>query len=627
MSVSLAVLWDRYLAYADRQDAEPVLDAQTRRDVKELLDAPMSVAEIFTVASVCWLRLQLLPPDRRQWDVTVALSAFASLAENDGDLVPRELVAWLNEMDGPHAVELDRLRALPPSADATPLQHAMIGEILLHDAVHDADQAALVRSAKHLTDAAMGVSPGHPAASAVHANAALAYATLYERYGAAGDGDAALGAARLAVEAAVTGEDQFIGRLRLGLVQQLRYDRTGHPADLAEAVEANLLALRAVPEGHPARGGLLSNLSVMTRLWFELDGQRDRLDQAISFGRAGAREAVGTADEPGALSNCGLALRLAFNVTQADEYLEEAIDRFRRVLEIAPLSTNLAGWTSNLCTSLIVRFQRHNEQADIEEAVSTARRALEASRPGHLHHAAILANLAGALASAGEDALDEAITISRKAIEAAADDSGHLVHTTSQLGTLVLRRFERCGHRADIEEAVAALSATLHQGVPHDLRVQVMDRLAQAHIHRFPVTGDPAELSTAAELWSGVAEDLAAPTRQRLAAARGWANIAYLAGQPTAVAYTLAVDLLPRLAWRGLTREQREYQLEAGAGLAGEAAAALLPGDPGEALRRAEAGRAVLWSQTLETRTDLAALRARSPEVADRVAALMAALG
>jgi hypothetical protein len=86
-----------------------------------------------------------------------------------------------------------------------------------------------------------------------------------------------------------------------------------------------------------------------------------------------------------------------------------------------------------------------------------------------------------------------------------------------------------------------------------------------------------------------------------------------------------AVLLLPEVAPRQLRRGDQQYAIGRLAGLAGDAAALALADPAGtsrqrarRALRLLEAGRAVLLSQALDTRSDLTDLRQRHPDLATR---------
>ena len=90
-------------------------------------------------------------------------------------------------------------------------------------------------------------------------------------------------------------------------------------------------------------------------------------------------------------------------------------------------------------------------------------------------------------------------------------------------------------------------------------------------------------------------------------------------GQAAAVdAYTAAVNLVPLLAWRGISLRDQQHQLyENTASLARDAAACAVAASRLDlAVELLEAGRGVYWSQLLSTRTDLTALQQAAPEFA-----------
>ena len=134
-----------------------------------------------------------------------------------------------------------------------------------------------------------------------------------------------------------------------------------------------------------------------------------------------------------------------------------------------------------------------------------------------------------------------------------------------------------------------------------------------------------AELAAAIRSWRAGALAAGSPPTLRLACARQWAELA--AAQRdwdlAAEAYDHAVALLPLTSWRGLGRADQEYGLRRQAPVASDAAAAFLgAGQPGSAVAQLESGRAVLWTQQLDMRDSVAALRTSQPALAaslDRV--------
>lgn len=77
------------------------------------------------------------------------------------------------------------------------------------------------------------------------------------------------------------------------------------------------------------------------------------------------------------------------------------------------------------------------------------------------------------------------------------------------------------------------------------------------------------------------------------------------------------------VAWRGIGRTGQERQLIEAKGVGAEAAAlATAAGRPGVAVVLTEQARAVLWTQLLDMRTELSALRRTVPTVAARLSEL-----
>jgi hypothetical protein len=80
-------------------------------------------------------------------------------------------------------------------------------------------------------------------------------------------------------------------------------------------------------------------------------------------------------------------------------------------------------------------------------------------------------------------------------------------------------------------------------------------------------------------------------------------------------------------AWHGLPRGAQEEHLSQWVGVASRAAATALDADqPETAVELLEQGRGVLWSQLLDSRTDVAALAEAAPELAQRLQAVRAGL-
>ncbi|KAJ7464038.1 CHAT domain-containing protein [Mycena latifolia] len=85
-------------------------------------------------------------------------------------------------------------------------------------------------------------------------------------------------------------------------------------------------------------------------------------------------------------------------------------------------------------------------------------------------------------------------------------------------------------------------------------------------------------------------------------------------------AYSVALDLLPELAWLGLSIPDRHHHLRKAEKVVRDAAAAaIISGEYATAVEWLEQGRSVIWSQFLDLRTPLDALKHEHPDLADRL--------
>jgi hypothetical protein len=139
---------------------------------------------------------------------------------------------------------------------------------------------------------------------------------------------------------------------------------------------------------------------------------------------------------------------------------------------------------------------------------------------------------------------------------------------------------------------------------------------------RHQISDDDADLDEALRRWREAGATAAARPWIRLTASRRAADLAAQTGRwpQASAAFGTAIELLPVVAWIGLTRGAREEHLRECGGLAPDTtAAALVLAEPRLALARAEEGRSVLWAQALNMRTDLSDLALVDAGIAARL--------
>ena len=525
-----------------------------------------------------------------------------------------------------------------------------------------------------LTDAVASTDPGSPARPAILSVRGTARMARFEAIGDPADLDQAVSDCRAAVAAQGTPDHMSLGNL--SKAQLRHYQQTGDLAELDEAVKTARDALTVTPPGHPDYASHLAAVSNLLRLRFWQSGSMPDLEEAVEKARA----ALATAPaDPGTRSTCLEMLGGAFHARYwrtgnlAD--LDQAIDGLRDSVAATPV-----GWKkrlsiqANLGLVLRLRASRTGSLADLDEAVSALRGALAGMGPGDRLRPLYLSELGAAFLSRFDEAgrpddvgqgiqclslavaatavgqpgrgsrlgnlssaiqlrfrqtgnmadLDEAIQVARDALAVTPPD--HPSHATMQAGlaSKLLVRFERTGNRADLEESIKAGRAAVAVCPPGDPAIALYLNTLGDSLQAEPGAGRAEALAC----WQQAAQTEFAPARERINAAVSWGSAAAVEGQRELAeeGFSLAVGLLPVLAWRGLDRSSQERQLARQPGLASDAAAcAISAGHPERAVELLEQGRTVLWSQQLQLRGELDDLRRSFPDLAGRLDAIRAA--
>ncbi|MER5887963.1 CHAT domain-containing protein [Streptomyces sp. NPDC001941] len=432
----------------------------------------------------------------------------------------------------------------------------------------------------------------------------------------------------------------------LGTALLIRSVHTASLADLDQALQMARAAVRTVPGEDPERPRYLSNLGLVLRARFERAGVPADLDEAVEALRAAAgATAPDDPDRVDRLYHLGLALGVRFERTAALADLDEEAEVLRTAARTAPAGhPDRARYQSVLGGVLRTRFERTGDARDLDEGVRLARAAVQAAPEDRHDRAQGLSGLSFVLVSrfhaTGTAAdLDEAVAASREAVRVApvnypVADRAMLLFG---LGAALRVRYEHARSGADLDEAVEAMRRAV-DSTPADYPLRATYQAALGDALRERSERDGAARRDRAEqlaLWTRTVEERGAAPRLRVLTAREAAR--WAADSDPALAARLleqAVLLLPELAPRRLERGDQQYVLGALApGLAAEAASLALADPtvdarerPARALRLAEAGRAVLLSQALETRGDLTDLDEEHPDLAERFRALRALL-
>ncbi|MFI5671755.1 CHAT domain-containing protein [Streptomyces sp. NPDC051704] len=342
------------------------------------------------------------------------------------------------------------------------------------------------------------------------------------------------------------------------------------------------------------------------------------------------------------LTALGNVLRIKWRRGGTPADLDSAIDRFREALEAVAEEPGRAMYLYNLGDALNARFERAGAVEDLEGAVALLGEALRTTPGEGLYRALVLTGLGGALRARYERAgalpdLDGAIARYREAVPLFPLDQPGRTEILSGLGDVLRLRFGRTGDTGDLDAAVEAGRQAV-DSVPadHPERAVHLNGLGDALVLRFDHGGDPADRDEAVGAWSAAASTVPSPASVRIAAGLSAALLLARSGEAerAAQAADAAVRLIPQVTGRGPARQDRQDAIGDAAGLAGTAAALALAAPGGTARERAEralglleVGRAVMFGQASENRSDPTGLYERSPELASRYAELRERLG
>ncbi|GII60832.1 CHAT domain-containing protein [Sphaerisporangium krabiense] len=465
---------------------------------------------------------------------------------------------------------------------------------------------------------------GGPHLADLHGNLGNALHARHDLTGDPADLDAAVAAHTAAVEAMDPADPARASRLsNLGLIVQSRFERAQDDADLEASLVLHAEAVAAVPPGDRDRPRYLSNQGLALRTRYERFGDPRDLDAAIAVLREAASSEQAGRESWRWPANLGNALRLRYHLQGASADIDEAIVMLRRAVEAMPADRAGEGAQVSLGEALAVRYGVGGAPGDIAEALPLLGAAAQVPGPGQ---AARLNAHGMALVHRYEHGRDEgdlaaAFEVLTRAVAATPEGDPRLAVHLSNLAVAARMRAAAGAPEQDPDAAVARLRAAL-ASVPagHGLRAAFLLNLASVTEARYRDHGDERDYQDALAAAREAALAEAGTMAHRLPAARLWADLAADHGDHAEAlrAYRLAIDLVPTVAWHGLSWSDQEIQTRRSlTGLGVDACAcAIEAGEVETAVELVERGRAVMWSSLLHRRGDLDALAEAAPGLA-----------
>lgn len=402
----------------------------------------------------------------------------------------------------------------------------------------------------------------------------------------------------------------------LGNALRLRHERNHTPTDLREAISLLRRATQSEPTSTPELATRLGNLGVALGRAFDLDRDLAWLDEGIATIRQAIELAAGTANDPGDKhSNLANLLISRYVQTGQSQALWESIRMHRSSVALVPRSHPYrARYLSNLAGVLLTQTEGVDDADHLSEAFEALQEAVAATdtnQPGWMPRTLKLGHVLFRrhLETHDGDLLDAAERLFREIANRAVNPMW-LSEARLELAQVIMARFSSTGIAALRQQAIGLLREAIATASGYPQLAghceYKLARILSPFLDDGP-GGDDNEHAESLSLYVRIADAAYLPASLRANAANDHGHLAALRGDFTAAlaGFTTAIDLMERVAARGLERHDQERLLSRFTLLASNAAAVALElGDVGLAVELLERGRGVLLSRRLD-RQDL----------------------
>ncbi|KAJ7114259.1 CHAT domain-containing protein [Mycena epipterygia] len=415
-----------------------------------------------------------------------------------------------------------------------------------------------------------------------------------------------------------------------------RFERLGDLNDLNQAVLRFEAAITLTPDGHPDKPSHLNGLGISLLRRFERLDTLDDINQAVLRLEATVTLTPdGHPHKPSRLHNLGSSLHSRFERLGGLDDLKQAVLRFETAVNLTPDGhPHKPSHLHNLGNSLSRHFERLGDLDDLSQAVLRFEAAINLTPDGHPDRPSQLHSLGNSLLRrferlGGLNDLNQSVLRCEAAVTLTPDGHPDKPQWLNGLGISLLRRFERLDDLDDLNQSILRLEAAVTltpDGHPH--KVSWLSNLGNSLNQRFERLHDPQDSQQLLLHYASAACSPTGPASLRFDAAKWWAGHAHI-HQPSSIlcAYTTAIELLPELAWLGLSITDRHHHLlQAGQVVRDAASAAIALHDYQKAVEWLDQGRSVIWGQLLNLRTPVDELRKSHPGLANRLVSLSTSL-
>ncbi|KAJ7867030.1 CHAT domain-containing protein [Mycena leptocephala] len=415
-----------------------------------------------------------------------------------------------------------------------------------------------------------------------------------------------------------------------------RFERLGDLSDINKSVLMFEDAVQLTPDGHPDKPSRLNNLGNSLLGRFERLGDLSDINKSVlMFEDAVQLTPDGHPDKPGWLNNLGNSLSRRFERLGDLSDINKSVLMKEDAVQLTPDGHPAKpGWLNNLGNSLLGRFERLGDLSDINKSVLMFEDAVQLTPDGHPGKPSRLNNLGNSLFRRFErlgdlSDINKSVLMFEDAVQLTPDGHPAKPSFLNNLGGSLLRRFERLDDLSDINKSVLMFEDAV-QLTPdgHPAKPGWLSNLGNSLLGRFEQLHDPEDSQQLLLHYTSAACSTTGSASIRFDAATSWAKHAQ-DHQPSSIlhAYATAIELLPELAWLGLSITDRHHRLlQAGQVVRDAASAAISVHDYQKAVEWLDQGRSVIWGQLLNLRTPVDELRKSHPDLADLLVTLSTSL-
>jgi acyl carrier protein phosphodiesterase len=410
----------------------------------------------------------------------------------------------------------------------------------------------------------------------------------------------------------------------------------GHLEDLRKAIEHAYRAVEITSQGHPELASRVNNLGNWLSDRYERTGNLDDLQEAVRQ----TQQAVNTTpqDHPdlaSRLNNLGNRYSDRYERIGNSSDLQEAVQLAQQVVNITPQDhPDLALRLNNLGQKFTHRYRRTGDTNGLQLAIQYVRRAVNLTPENHPSQESFLGNLANMLSDrcnrmGNLEDLQKAICYGQRAVDATPKDHPDRATRLNNLGNWLADRYQATGNLENLQGAIQYAQEALDttpDGHPH--LASRLNHLAMMLLDRYERTHDEKDKGTSMKCFSQAFNCLNAIPLDRIKAARGAIKMhirdhnLHVNGDGLKMACSLAgkaLELLPLVCSRYLSRDDQQHAILQTSGLASEASSLLLQtsDSPERALEYLEHGRSLIIGYLADNRGDTSELSKKHPKKAE----------